>query len=137
MRHSHLGYCLSRHRTANHQDRPGGFTVGAIGTRRRSLDSLPIAIDELNAQGGALARKFELVHRDDGSLPTRGVIAARELIYKEKVAVLFGGLDTPVSLAIVPLANAQKTPFMGPWAAGTKITRNGASPQLRIPSFGS
>jgi branched-chain amino acid transport system substrate-binding protein len=89
---------------------------------------LTIAIDELNAQGGALGRKFELVRRDDESLPTRAVIAARELIYKEKVAVLFGGLDTPVSLAIVPLANSQKTPFMGPWAAGTKITRNGASP---------
>src|SRR5688572_1505255 len=88
---------------------------------------LTIAIDELNAQGGALGRRFELVRRDDESLPTRGVIAARELIYKERVAVLFGGLDTPVSLAIVRLANAHKTPFMGPWAAGTKITRNGAS----------
>lgn len=89
---------------------------------------LTVAIEELNAQGGVLGQKFELLRRDDESLPTRGVIAARELIYKEKVAVLFGGLDTPVSLAIVPLANAQKTPFMGPWAAGTKITRNGASP---------
>ncbi|RZI40764.1 ethanolamine utilization protein EutN [Herbaspirillum sp. HC18] len=89
---------------------------------------LTIAIDELNAQGGVLGRKFELVRRDDEALPTRGVIAARELIYKEKVAVLFGGLDTPVSLAIVPLANKQKVPFIGPWAAGTKITRNGASP---------
>jgi branched-chain amino acid transport system substrate-binding protein len=56
------------------------------------------------------------------------VIAARELIFKEKVAVLFGGLDTPVSMAIVPLVNQEKTPFMGPWAAGTGITKNGANP---------
>ena len=54
--------------------------------------------------------------------------AARELIYKEKVAVLFGGLDTPVSMAIVPLVNQEKVPFMGPWAAGTGITKNGANP---------
>jgi branched-chain amino acid transport system substrate-binding protein len=89
---------------------------------------LTVAIDELNAKGGVLGRKFELVRRDDEATPAKGVIAARELIFKEKVAVLFGGLDTPVSMAIVPIVNAEKVPFMGPWAAGTAITRNGASP---------
>jgi branched-chain amino acid transport system substrate-binding protein len=89
---------------------------------------LQIAIDELNAAGGVLGRKFELVSRDDEATPAKGVLAARELVYKEKVAVLFGGLDTPVSLAIVPIMNEAKVPFMGPWAAGTPITRNGANP---------
>ncbi len=92
---------------------------------------LTIAIDELNAKGGVLkGRKFELVRRDDEATPAKGVIAARELIFKEKVAVLFGGLDTPVSLAIVPIVNQEKIPFMGPWAAGTAITRNGADPNF-------
>ena len=91
---------------------------------------LTVAIDELNAKGGVLGRKFELVRRDDEATPAKGVIAARELIFKEKVAVLFGGLDTPVSMAIVPIANAEKVPFMGPWAAGTPITRNGANPNF-------
>src|SRR5436190_459721 len=88
-----------------------------------------IAIDELNAKGGVLkGRKFELVRRDDEATPAKGVTAARELLFKEKVAVLFGGLDTPVSLAIVPIVNQEKIPFMGPWAAGTPITKNGANP---------
>jgi branched-chain amino acid transport system substrate-binding protein len=92
---------------------------------------LTIAIDELNAKGGVLkGRKFELVRRDDEATPAKGVIAARELIFKEKVTVLFGGLDTPVSLAIVPIVNQEKVPFMGPWAAGTPITRNGADPNF-------
>ena len=39
----------------------------------------------------------------------------------------FGGVDTPVSLAIVPFANQSKVPFIGVWAAGTPITRNGAA----------
>lgn len=89
---------------------------------------LTIAIDELNASGGVLGRKFELVRRDDEAKPAKGVTAARELVFKEKVAVLFGGLDTPVSLAIVPIMNKAKVPFMGPWAAGTPITKNGANP---------
>ena len=91
---------------------------------------LTVALDELNARGGVLGRKFELVRRDDEAVPAKGVTAARELIFKEKVAVLFGGLDTPVSIAIVPIANQEKVPFMGPWAAGTPITRNGANPNF-------
>jgi branched-chain amino acid transport system substrate-binding protein len=87
---------------------------------------LTIAIDELNAKGGVLGRKLELVRRDDEATPAKGVIAARELIFRERVTVLFGGLDTPVSLAIVPIVNDNKVPFMGPWAAGTPITKNGA-----------
>src|SRR5882672_6240425 len=91
---------------------------------------LQVAIDEINARGGVLKKKLELVRRDDEATPAKGVIAARELIFKEKVAVLFGGLDTPVSLAIVPLMNQEKLPFMGPWAAGTPITQNGANPNF-------
>lgn len=88
-----------------------------------------VAIDEINAKGGVLGgRKLELVRRDDEANPAKGVVAARELIYKEKVAVIIGGLDTPVSMAIVPLVNQAKVPFMGPWAAGTPITKNGANP---------
>ena len=88
---------------------------------------LQVAIDEINAKGGLLnGRKLELLRRDDESIPAKGVIAARELYFKEKVAVLIGGLDTPVAVAIVPIANESKLPFMDPWAAGTAITKNGA-----------
>ena len=92
---------------------------------------MQVAIDEINAKGGLLGgRKLELVRRDDEANPAKGVVAARELVYREKVAVVFGGLDTPVSMAIVPLMNQEKVPFMGPWAAGTGITQNGAKPNF-------
>ena len=88
---------------------------------------LSIAIDEINAKGGVLGKKLELIVRDDESNPAKGVVAARELVQREKVAAFFGGLDTPVSIAIVPFANQSKVPFMGVWAAGTPITKNGAA----------
>jgi branched-chain amino acid transport system substrate-binding protein len=87
---------------------------------------LELAIDEINAGGGVLGRKVELVRRDDESNPAKGIVAARELVQKEKVVAFFGGIDTPVSMAIVPFANTSKVPFIGVWAAGTPITRNGA-----------
>ena len=90
---------------------------------------ITIAIDEINARGGVLGgRMLELVRRDDESNPSKGQTAARELIDKEGVAVIFGGIDSPVSLAIVPVMNTAKVPFMGVWAAATNITRNGADP---------
>src|SRR5438094_9470777 len=58
---------------------------------------LALAIDEINAKGGLLGgRQLELVQRDDESVPPKGLTAARELIFKENVAVMFGGIDTPV-----------------------------------------
>jgi branched-chain amino acid transport system substrate-binding protein len=90
---------------------------------------MSLAIDEINAKGGLLGgRKLELVQRDDESLPPKGLTAARELIFKEQVVAIFGGIDTPVSLALAPLMNKEKKIFMGVWAAGTGVTRNGANP---------
>jgi branched-chain amino acid transport system substrate-binding protein len=100
---------------------------------------LTIAIDEINDAGGLLGKKVELIRRDDENNPSKGLVAARELVQREDVAILFGGLQTPVSLAIVPYMNQIKKPFMGPWAAGTPITQNGAKENyiFRVSAFDS
>ncbi|MEL6220608.1 MAG: ABC transporter substrate-binding protein, partial [Pseudomonadota bacterium] len=82
-----------------------------------------LAISEINADGGVLGRPLELLRRDDEANPGKGLTAARELIQREGVTVLFGGLQTPVSLAIVPYVNQVEVPFMGPWAAGTPASQ--------------
>jgi branched-chain amino acid transport system substrate-binding protein len=90
---------------------------------------LTIAIDEINAKGGLLGgRKLVLVQRDDESTPPKGVTAARELINREGVAAIFGGIDSPVGMASLPVINKEKTIYMAVWAAATGITRNGANP---------
>jgi branched-chain amino acid transport system substrate-binding protein len=109
-----------------------GLVTALSGQSARAGEALTrgatIAIEEINARGGVLGRPLELVRRDDESNPAKGLIAARELIQREKVTALLGGLDTPVELAIVPFVNNAKVPFVVPWAAGTNITRNGANP---------
>ncbi len=90
---------------------------------------LNVAIDEVNSAGGVLGdRQLELIRRDDESNPAKGVAAARELIEQEDVAVIFGGLDSPVSLAMLPVFHELETPYMGVWAAATGITRNNFAP---------
>jgi branched-chain amino acid transport system substrate-binding protein len=105
----------------------GGSAKSGEGITR----GLTIAIDEINAAGGLLGgRKLVLVRRDDESNPSKGQVAAREMVDQEKVAVMFGGIDSPVALAIVPIANKEKVPFFSVWAAATPITRNGANPNF-------
>ncbi|QDW37296.1 ABC transporter substrate-binding protein [Bradyrhizobium sp. KBS0727] len=108
-----------------------GLVTALSGQSARAGEALTrgatIAIEDINAKGGVLGRPLELVRRDDESNPAKGLTAARELIQREKVAVLLGGLDTPVELAIVPFVNNVKVPFVVPWAAGTNITQNGAA----------
>ncbi|MGF1516135.1 MAG: ABC transporter substrate-binding protein [Elainellaceae cyanobacterium] len=90
---------------------------------------LTVAIEEVNQNGGVMGgRPLELVIRDDESTPAKGVTAARELIERENVAVVFGGIDSPVSLAMLPVFQELQTPYMGVWAAATGITRNGNDP---------
>ncbi len=105
----------------------GGSAASGEAIRR----GLVIAIDEVNARGGVLGgRKLELVVRDDEGNPQKGVTIARELVEREKVAAVFGGLHTTVALAQVPVWHELKTPYVGTWAAGTNITRNGQSPNF-------
>ena len=114
------------------QDIKIGLVAALTGPSAQSGEAitrgLTIAIDEINAKGGLLGKKITLVRRDDESSPPKGMAAARELISSEKVTAFFGGIDTPVSLAIAPIANQNKTPFLGVWAAGTKIVQNGDNP---------
>jgi branched-chain amino acid transport system substrate-binding protein len=127
-----LACCMLSVSIARAQDIKIGLVAALTGPSAQSGEAitrgLTIAIDELNAKGGIIGRKVVLIRRDDESSPPKGVGAARELISNEKVTALFGGIDTPVSLAIVPIVNQAKVPFMGVWAAGTNITKNGANP---------
>ena len=92
---------------------------------------MTIAIDEINANGGVLGgKKLVLVRRDDEANPAKGQLAARELIEKEKVAIVFGGIDTPVSMSLINVMSELKTPYMGVWAAGTGITNNNKNPNF-------
>src|SRR4051812_7088940 len=49
---------------------------------------MELALDEVNAGGGVIGRKLELVSRDDTGAPGDAVRVAEELISREKVTML-------------------------------------------------
>ncbi|HEY3067425.1 MAG TPA: ABC transporter substrate-binding protein [Methylomirabilota bacterium] len=59
-----------------------------------------LAIDELNAKGGILGRKVEVLVRDDQLKPAVGAQRTKELIENEKCQFIVGGLAAHVQMAI-------------------------------------
>ena len=105
----------------------GGSALSGEAIKR----GLTVAIDEVNAKGGVLGgRKLELVIRDEEGNPSKGVTAARDVIEREKAVAVFGGLHSPVGLAMLPVFHELKVPYVGTWAAATNITRNGRTPNF-------
>lgn len=103
----------------------GGSALSGEAIKR----GLSVAIDEINGRGGLLGgRKVELVVRDEEGNPSKGVTAARDVIEREKAIAVFGGLHSPVGLAMLPVFHELKVPYVGTWAAATNITRNGRQP---------
>jgi len=61
---------------------------------------MELAVEEINAAGGAAGRPLELVVRDDGGTPGDAVRVAEELISREKVNVLMDTFASHVGLAV-------------------------------------
>ncbi len=66
-------------------------------------------VDILNAEGGALGRKFELVVQSHSGTPAAAVAAATKLAQQGGVSVLMGQTQSSHSLALVPKLDARTT----------------------------
>ena len=73
---------------------------------------MQLALEEINAAGGAAGRHLELVVRDDGGTPGDAVRVAEELLSRDKVNVLMGTFASNVGLAVANLANQRKVLFL-------------------------
>ena len=73
------------------------------------LKAMQWVAGEINAAGGVLGRKLELVSEDDQTNPEAGVRAARKLIDLDKVAAIMGTWASAVTTAVAPLCWESRT----------------------------
>jgi len=71
-----------------------------------------MAVDEINAAGGINGSKVVIVERDTKLNPAEAAAAAKELITKDGVNVLIGGLSSGVGLAISEVAKQEKVLYI-------------------------
>ena len=87
-----------------------------------------IAIDEINARGGVLGRPLQLVVKDHRGNPARGADNIEAFSAMDGVVAVLGGLHTPVALHELKLIHEHRMIYLGPWAAGTPVVKNGYDP---------
>lgn len=71
-----------------------------------------LAAEEVNAAGGVLGRKIEIVSRDDGGTPGDAVRVAEDLLSREGCSFLIGTFPSNVGLAVGDFAKQRKTLFI-------------------------
>jgi branched-chain amino acid transport system substrate-binding protein len=81
-----------------------------------------MAIDEINAAGGVLGKKLEVVSRDDGANPGDAVRVADELVTREGVNILAGTFLSNIGLAVTEFAGKKKVFFFASEPLTDKIT---------------
>jgi branched-chain amino acid transport system substrate-binding protein len=84
-----------------------------------------LAVEELNAAGGVLGRRFELVIEDNQSKAGESATIAKKLIARDKVVALIGEVASSRSLEAAPIAQQSRVPMISPSSTNPKVTEIG------------
>jgi branched-chain amino acid transport system substrate-binding protein len=74
--------------------------------------TLELYVEKLNAAGGVLGRKLQLVSYDAAGDAEKARTFAKRLIEQDKVDVIIGGTSTGETMAVIPLVEAAGMPFI-------------------------
>src|SRR3954464_15199746 len=96
------------------------------------MNGAKIAADEINAKGGVLGQKIELVIEDNKSNPTEAASVAEKLMVRDKVPVLMGAWGSSLTLAVMPKLMQYKVPMLVETSSSGKITTSGNPYIFRI-----
>ncbi len=85
-----------------------------------------LAIEELNATGGALGRQFELITEDNQSKQGESATIVKKLISRDQVVALLGEVASGRSLEAAPIAQNYKIPMISPSSTNPRVTEMGS-----------
>jgi branched-chain amino acid transport system substrate-binding protein len=80
-----------------------------------------LAVEQINAAGGVLGKKMELIERDDEAVPEKGIRAVHDLVDKEKVVAVLGPVNTAVADASVGYGNEKHVPVIVNVSTGARV----------------
>lgn len=84
-----------------------------------------LAIDELNAAGGVLGKKIDLIYDDDQSVQGQSATIVRKLITRDNVIAILGEVASGRSLEAAPICQQFKIPQISPSSTNPKVTEMG------------
>ncbi len=102
--------------TAAHAEIKIGATISETGPASSLGDpeakTLKMLIEEINAKGGIKGEKIKLIMYDDSADPNKAKSFATRLIEDDQVSVIIGGTTTGTTMAVSPVAEEAKVPFI-------------------------
>ena len=96
---------------------------------------IELAVEEVNAAGGVLGRKIEVVSRDDNGNPGDAVRVAEELLSREGASFLIGTFPSNVGLAVADFAKQRKVLFIAAEPLTDKIVWDQGTYRLRPSTY--
>jgi branched-chain amino acid transport system substrate-binding protein len=89
------------------------------------LNSVQLAVERVNQDGGVLGRQVELVYYDDRADGKEAVALSRKLIQQDRVAGVVGGSYSTPSRAVAPIFEDEEIPFVAAYAVHPDVTTSG------------
>jgi len=87
-----------------------GSKVGVFeGYGKYQTMGMQLAVEELNARGGVLGHKIEIVSEDDETKPAPAVRKAEKLILQDDVKLLVGAVSSGATMAVMDVTKKHKT----------------------------
>jgi branched-chain amino acid transport system substrate-binding protein len=74
--------------------------------------TLEMYVERINASGGVIGRKLQLVVYDDGGDADKARTFTKRLLEQDKVDIIVGGSTTGTTMAAVPLVEQAQVPFI-------------------------
>ena len=84
-----------------------------------------LCVEDLNAAGGVLGKKLELLTEDDQSKDGESGTAVKKLISRDKVVAILGEVASGRSLEAAPICQQFKIPQISPSSTNPKVTQMG------------
>jgi branched-chain amino acid transport system substrate-binding protein len=88
-------------------------------------NSVKLAVERVNGEGGLLGKKVEFVSYDDRMDPKDAVALARKLIEQDKVVAVVAGSYSAPSRAVAPIFQEEKIPAVAAYAVHPDVTKAG------------
>lgn len=100
--------------------------TGAAAADGQSVqNSVKLAVERVNAEGGVLGKKVEVITYDDRADAKDAVALSRKLIEQDKVVAVVGGSYSTPMRAVAPIFQEEKIPFVAAYAVHPDITKAG------------
>lgn len=101
------------------------LTGDAAAWGKNTQQGIDLALEQINASGGVMGRKLEVIYEDTQALAKEGVSAYRKLVTVDKVSAIIDDSVSSVTLAMAPMAEKDKVVILATGATAPKISEAG------------